>query len=293
MSLDLFTYFNDKKSLDSVSITELEEFIYLNPIDIIPKVLLFNKMDSKDNQEMMLYTNDRTLLYYLKSGTKEIPSIARLKETLLDNGTEANIISDKDNKTEHELQVIQSDYEKNEDINKLNYDISIEQKETEEILHDANVPNHEDVSALIIQDHRKVEGDFSNIDVENTFDLQDDEMNLGDLKKNFKKKKKKNKFRLAEFSGISAYSKWLLAFKSSDIEKKIRKEQKLERKKALEESANKSIIKTSTIISESLADLLASQGHLYDAKKMYEQLVIKYPEKSIYFAAKINQIIKI
>ena len=117
---------------------------------------------------------------------------------------------------------------------------------------------------------------------------------LPKAKKSKKKsiKNKKNKYKLAEFSGISPFSKWLLTFKKADIDKKIKKEEKLAKRKAIEATANKSIEKSAAIISESLADLLASQGHFDDAKKMYEQLMMKYPEKSSYFAAKINQNIK-
>jgi hypothetical protein len=112
-------------------------------------------------------------------------------------------------------------------------------------------------------------------------------------RKTRKKSRKKNKYKLNEYSGISPYSQWLLSFKSDDIEKKIKKEQKIAKKKAFDEAANRSIKKSANILSEPLAELLVTQGHLDEAKKMYELLMIKYPEKSIYFAEKINQIIKI
>lgn len=41
-------------------------------------------------------------------------------------------------------------------------------------------------------------------------------------------------------------------------------------------------------VSETFADLLASQGHLDKAVSMYMQLMEKYPEKSSFFAAKIE-----
>ncbi|MBP8212599.1 MAG: hypothetical protein KAX53_02570 [Saprospiraceae bacterium] len=106
------------------------------------------------------------------------------------------------------------------------------------------------------------------------------------------KDKKKKKFKLQEFGGISDYAKWLMSFKEDDIDQKIKKEEKAAKKRKLEESARKSITKSNTIVSEPLAEILAIQGHLDDAKKMYEQLMMKYPEKSSYFAAKINLLIK-
>lgn len=107
-----------------------------------------------------------------------------------------------------------------------------------------------------------------------------------------KKKKKKDKFRLREYAGISPFSLWLLSFQEDDLEKKLRKEAKAAKKRALEESARKSVTPTVEIVSEPLADILASQGHLDAAKKMYAQLMQKYPEKSSYFASKIEQILK-
>lgn len=41
-------------------------------------------------------------------------------------------------------------------------------------------------------------------------------------------------------------------------------------------------------ISETFADLLASQGHILKAIEMYNRLMEKYPEKSAFFAAKIE-----
>jgi len=108
-----------------------------------------------------------------------------------------------------------------------------------------------------------------------------------------KRKKMKKKFKLKEFSGISDYSQWLMSFKKEDLEKKIRKEEKKAKKRELEESARKSITKSDAIVSEPLADILVQQGHFDDAKKMYEHLMHKYPEKSSYFAAKIENLLKI
>ncbi|TVR87442.1 MAG: hypothetical protein EA411_07575 [Saprospirales bacterium] len=43
------------------------------------------------------------------------------------------------------------------------------------------------------------------------------------------------------------------------------------------------------IASETLADLLASQGHIEEANEMYRKLSLLYPEKSSYFASKIRK----
>ncbi|GEM_PF-3564396 len=43
------------------------------------------------------------------------------------------------------------------------------------------------------------------------------------------------------------------------------------------------------IVSETLAELLASQGHIKEANEMYRKLSLLYPEKSSYFASKIRK----
>jgi len=58
------------------------------------------------------------------------------------------------------------------------------------------------------------------------------------------------------------------------------------------EIARLSVTENTALASETLADLLASQ-QLYDkAAKMYERLIMKFPEKSAYFAAKIEKLKK-
>ena len=46
------------------------------------------------------------------------------------------------------------------------------------------------------------------------------------------------------------------------------------------------------IATETLADIYASQGHKDKAIAIYEQLILKYPQKNIYFAAQINRLKK-
>jgi len=58
------------------------------------------------------------------------------------------------------------------------------------------------------------------------------------------------------------------------------------------EIARLSVTENAALASETLADLLAAQ-QLYDkAAKMYERLIMKFPEKSAYFAAKIEKLKK-
>ena len=53
-----------------------------------------------------------------------------------------------------------------------------------------------------------------------------------------------------------------------------------------------SVVLEGDIISETLADLLAEQGHRKEARKMYKKLGLIYPEKSSFFARKLKRLKK-
>lgn len=57
-----------------------------------------------------------------------------------------------------------------------------------------------------------------------------------------------------------------------------------------EETVIQSITEDENIISETLANLLAFQGKKKKAIKMYQALSLKFPEKSRFFAQKINEL---
>lgn len=109
-------------------------------------------------------------------------------------------------------------------------------------------------------------------------------------KKKKSKKMKSEKFRMKELTGLSEYGQWLLSISGKNMPgvKKRKKEKHAE----VIESVKKSVQKSDQIISEPLAQILASQGHISEAVKMYNQLMLKFPEKSVYFAAKIEELLK-
>ncbi|MEZ4911365.1 MAG: hypothetical protein R2774_10930 [Saprospiraceae bacterium] len=116
-------------------------------------------------------------------------------------------------------------------------------------------------------------------------------LNVSEEKKK-KKRKKSKSFKLKDFSGLSSYTKWLLSFDVKDLESKIEHSEEKRKRKLFKQSINKSVEKSNLIITEPLADVMAKQGHLDEAKKMYTHLMHKYPEKFSYFAAKIENLIK-
>lgn len=54
--------------------------------------------------------------------------------------------------------------------------------------------------------------------------------------------------------------------------------------------ANKSLEENYELVSETMAELYLKQGHTGKAKKIYEKLILIYPEKSTYFANRISEI---
>lgn len=281
MTDSISKYFNNNQALDQISVTEIEQLIANAPYAAVYKMLLTKKMSSLNNLNMSLVQNDRVLQHYLHN--THIPNLNDLHVPSEKEGLEINrynqnndtILSSDINEAKVFSTLVEGSLEinmSNENLEFGSNEIKMEQSLEQEVKEEMN---------------SGVEYPIRSIDKFDTEDIQKT------MTKKKTKKKKTKKFKLNEYSGISDFSIWLLSFKNNDIEKQISKEKKAAKKRALEEKANKSVTKTHTIISEPLADILANQGHLDDAKKMYEQLMMKYPEKSSYFATKINQLIKI
>ena len=127
---------------------------------------------------------------------------------------------------------------------------------------------------------------------------------------------------LDDLSELSNYTQWLLHFSkdkadgsynhmwiassksnkgrenistpSSEAKKKEKKSKNRAKKiptKAKKKSKPDHSLETNEkIISELWADLLAKQGHIKKARKMYLKLSLKYPEKSSYFAVKLENL---
>jgi len=75
-------------------------------------------------------------------------------------------------------------------------------------------------------------------------------------------------------------------------EKKDKKKKKKKKKRKQQADDGDPIILSDEVYSETLAELLESQGHTTEAIAMYEKLRLKYPEKSRFFAAKIEKLHK-
>ena len=109
----------------------------------------------------------------------------------------------------------------------------------------------------------------------------------------------------------SPYSKWLKSLKkpsikissfalgtenptpasdNQEITPKSEAKRKKTSKKKKKKKKSKGLLINEEVYSETLADLLAEQGHSKKAIKMYKQLSLIFPEKSALFAVKIEKI---
>lgn len=53
------------------------------------------------------------------------------------------------------------------------------------------------------------------------------------------------------------------------------------------------LIENDEIVTETLADIYEQQGHYQKAKEAYQKLILKFPEKSAYFASRIQELDKL
>lgn len=290
-------YFTSQDALDSISVTEIENLIEEAPSSDLYRLLLANKMNGLHLNNAALTSSDRLLLEDIVNGKfQQVTNQDPIK-----NGTANHKVSAPIFQEEVLIETEIPYFEENPIILEIH---SEEKNEDDSLSTSTQVDSNQVIEThdvdIQFSSNKEIETDKNEAIIEDTEATETVESNVAQLNDEsdekpgvrLKKHKKSKKFKLQEFSGLSEYALWLMSFKHDDIEKKLKKENKKAQKRLLEASVQKSVTKSEEIISESLAQILEKQGHLDDAKKMYEQLMHKYPEKSRYFAAKIDKLLK-
>jgi type IV secretory pathway VirB10-like protein len=105
----------------------------------------------------------------------------------------------------------------------------------------------------------------------------------------------------AQKSGPLTFSSWLNSLepvegkekpKTGAKSKKKKPKKSTKKRSRLDKLISQSIAEKEEAISETYADLLISQGYTEKAKEVLRKLLLKFPEKSGYFAAKIENLDK-
>jgi hypothetical protein len=313
MRADLSYYIASPSHLDEVSITELENSISEQPFNQTLRMLLAKKTFGRSVsllQDAAVSSTERNFLKYTLLNETQSGSETQ-------SGNEGQLISASDDATakidlaapsidvhvfkdseDRELEYTEEASEKSiimnsiSDVIKEETDIIPDSKEyypLSQVIEDTAVSSEQYNNGIHSDDKALVHDESYTLakEVDNTHNVNTSEK-LDKTKKKKKTKKSKKLFKLDDYSGTSDYVLWLCSLSGKDV--KTKKKQK--KKSKIDETVKRSITKSDSIISEPLADLLASQGHSADAIKMYDQLILKIPEKSVYFAAKIDLILK-
>ena len=298
---NLTDYLTNQMNIDELSVTEIEHLIAESPSSDLYRMLLMSKMKGLNAHDVALVSSDRLLFEDIITGKTQnyqdrtpekhivqnhVVSSPVYQEKFITDTVEPeksvgiNVDTKTEQLTDDTIADIVHSGESIQEVNPVNI---LETSPQIENIVQTSTP---EIIGESTDMHKYEEGK------EETLSVSLSEIEITQQPKTgHKAKNKKNSFKLKEFGGLSSFSLWLMSLERDDIEKRLKKEAKRDQKRQLAASARKSITKSDEIISESLAQILENQKHFDEAKKMYEQLMHKYPEKSRYFAAKIDKLI--
>lgn len=104
-----------------------------------------------------------------------------------------------------------------------------------------------------------------------------------------KAKKKKGKRAQVQRTDVS-FADWLLSLHDEPKQIKKKKGKAKKKKKKGTNKIDTFTVRRKGVVSETLAALMVAQGKKIEAISIYEELKLKYPEKSVYFADLIKKV---
>lgn len=307
---DLSNYLNSPEQLMNISIEELTKWANKYPYSQHLKYLLWRKARQTDHplektyeQSCAAYTYDRQHLFDL------IQNFPNSKEPEV-----ATIIVEKEVIEIDSKEAIATPLTKISNYPKTSVEASTENpvvKDSENLIEEGMRFDNmiEDRQITLSSDVVKFVDKFMSLEKEIVPNKSNIEHNLEQI---WEKKIHQDTFIQHEPTPKTAFSSWLntlkapkvvaqkmddfivpnTATKSEAINKQEKAKPKASKpKKDTEKSgAEKSLEKSEDIFSEHLAELLAKQGHNKRAIQMFEKLILAFPEKSTYFAEKIEKL---
>lgn len=294
-----------------LSIEELEHVLAIAPYSEMHQMAYAIKKNQHDkgsmfqvmegNYHFMKVTQDQIANQIISGATDStiIPTIETSEEIIMAEKSEPTQESDRSSMDQMDLKS-----KANKKTKKIKKKKKAEKAESEmELIESKEINLLGDVSSFILPDKTKEKKKIKK--------KQKKKKSVKSKKKSKKGSKKKDKNSNnqdqiedeqsskseRDLSGLSDFSAWLLAqSKESHInplkEKTKKKKNKKPKQKLKKKSGREKKKKNKDLVSEPLADLLASQGHIEEAVEMYQKLSLIIPEKSAFFAAKIDKIQK-
>ena len=245
----------------------------------------WEKVYSKDTESEEEVSVDITpinisLVEELESGSlqskNELPKARKKDSDLIEKSTELKPISESENLTEADEEVTENELSKGiEELNHLIISEAVDTSITIDVMED-------------IQD--KKENFKDEISLENSTDLTKKPVSSDDFINWLVASAQSVNY--PSFSDKEAVK--TTDYADSIINNFIRKEPQISRGKSkeysLEDLAAESLIDNEEFVTETLAEIYADQGNNSKAKRAFQLLSLKYPEKSIYFAARIKRL---
>ncbi|HNV94896.1 MAG TPA: tetratricopeptide repeat protein [Bacteroidales bacterium] len=295
---EFYNYIKHPDLLNETSLNELNEVIQRYPFFQAARMLYLKNLAllNDDRYQAMLtqtsiYAPDRKALYFLINNQEEKIEVQDNVEVLNDEQIEVPIVEqEKETAEKNKLEIDLSINIKTEE------DAKPEEKEQPNVEYSEN--KHESIS-IADQILKKV-----NEIKQNTSPIENKQIDKSEL---FEIKTEKKEPE----SSTLTFDEWLYYISSQKEEKKqddtvvpekslidqfLENAPSLSRIKVEPGTVNEDLTEQLTppeeleIVSESLAQLYYKQGYFEKALKMYEKLILKYPEKSIYFASSIQEI---
>jgi len=307
---ELISYLKSPEKLIHVSLEELKELVNRFPYSQNLKYLLLRKARQIEDPNEKLYeqscavsTYDRQHLYQLLQNYQETPNPIIPHTTPKPESAMALSNEVKDKVKPIQISNYPPASKETEKVEQADYDsenLIVEGMRFEKMMEEQQITLSSDVDKFVDKFMSLEQGGMT-LSKSRSVDLQADTKFLQEIHVVGAK---------AEPAPKSTFSSWLSTLKSPKVTShriddfivpsptqvteppsKPEKPKNVKPKKTTEKTvAEKSLVESDEIFSENLADLLAAQGHNKRAILMYEKLILKFPQKSSYFAKKIEKL---
>lgn len=297
---EFYNYIKHPDLLNETSLNELNEVIQRYPYFQAARMLFLKNLSllHDDRYQAMLtktsiYAPDRKALYFLIHNQEEKMEVQEKINVLNDKHTEIPVAdSNKEIEEKNELETVPSfNIKIDEELNPI-------EKEQTKIENTENKQATVSIADQILNKINEIKQNIATTELEQSDKNEKIEIEI------------EWKHHEPEASTLT-FDEWLyylsshkeetkqkeaIAPEKSLIDQFLDNASTLSRIKVEQGTVNEDLTEQLTppeeleIVSESLAQLYFKQGYFDKALKMYEKLILKYPEKSIYFASSIQEI---